>query len=64
EAWLLGPLREWAEDLLSPSHLAKHGVLDVKPVRKFWERYRRGGTTEDSRAWALLQFQSWMAARA
>lgn len=63
EAWLLGPLRAWAEDLLSPAQLERHGLLDVKRVRKFWERYKRGGTMEDMRAWAVLQFQSWMVTR-
>jgi asparagine synthase (glutamine-hydrolysing) len=63
EAWLLGPLREWAEDLLSPAQLHKHKLLDVARVRRFWERYVEGGTMQDARAWSVLQFQSWMAAR-
>ncbi len=63
ESWLLGPLREWAEDLLSPAQLSRHGLLDVARVRKFWARYQRGGTTEDARIWSLLQLQSWMDAR-
>jgi asparagine synthase (glutamine-hydrolysing) len=63
ESWLLGPLREWAEELLSPAALARHGLLDLPRVRQFWARYKRGGTTEDQRIWALLQLQSWMAAR-
>lgn len=63
ESWLLGPLREWAEDLLSPAQLSRHGLLDVGRVRKFWAHYQRGGTTEDARIWSLLQLQSWMDAR-
>lgn len=63
ETWLLGPLKGWAEDLLAPAQLARHGLLDVKVVRRFWDRYKRGGTMEDARAWSVLQFQSWMAAR-
>jgi asparagine synthase (glutamine-hydrolysing) len=63
EAWLLGPLRAWAEDLLSPSRLGRHGLLDVNRVRQFWEQYVQGGTMQDQRAWSVLQFQSWMAAR-
>lgn len=64
EAWLLGPLRGWAEELLSERELDKHGLLDVRRVRRFWEHYKQGGTMEDARAWAVLQFQSWMSARA
>ncbi|MGD9981247.1 MAG: asparagine synthase (glutamine-hydrolyzing) [Hyphomonadaceae bacterium] len=63
EAWLLGPLRQWAEDLLAPAELARHNLLDVKRVRKFWARYAQGGTGEDARIWAVLQLQGWMAAR-
>jgi asparagine synthase (glutamine-hydrolysing) len=64
EAWLFGPLREWAEDLLSPAQLSRHGLLDVRRVRAFWERYKRGGTMEEARIWAVLQLQNWMAVRA
>ncbi|MBX9745843.1 MAG: asparagine synthase (glutamine-hydrolyzing) [Hyphomonadaceae bacterium] len=63
KAWLLGPLRGWAEDLLSPAQLSRHGILNVARVRAFWERYKQGGSLDDQRAWAVLQFQSWMVAR-
>jgi len=63
EAWLIGPLREWAEDLMSPAELGRHGLLDVPRVRKFWDQYVQGGTLQDARVWSVLQFQSWMAAR-
>jgi|CXWL01.1.fsa_nt_gi asparagine synthase (glutamine-hydrolysing) len=63
ENWLLGPLRGWAEDLLSPQRLASHGLLDTQRVRDFWARYQRGGTMEEARLWSVLQLQSWMAAR-
>lgn len=63
ESWLLGPLRGWAEDLLSPAELSRHGLLDVQSVRRFWAHYQRAGTTEDARIWSLLQLQSWMSAR-
>ena len=64
ESWLIGPLREWAEDLLSPARLESHGLLDTQRVRDFWSRYQRGGTMEEARLWSVLQLQSWMAARA
>src|SRR5690606_26045531 len=63
EAWLRGPLRDWAEDLMSPEALRRHGLLDVPRVRRFWERYLQGGAMQDQRAWAILQFQSWYGAR-
>lgn len=62
EAWLLGPLRDWAEDLLAPERLS-YGLLDKQKVRAFWERYKKGGTMEEARIWAVLQLQAWRAAR-
>jgi hypothetical protein len=38
-------------------------MLDQRRVSAFWRRYSAGGTGEDARAWAVLQFQSWMVAR-
>ena len=63
ESWLLGPLRGWAEDLLSQEALSRHGLLNAQSVRRFWEYYKRGGAGDDARIWAVLQLQSWMAAR-
>lgn len=63
ESWLLGPLRGWVEDLLSPARLESHGFLDVSRVRDFWACYQRGGTLGEARLWSVLQLQSWMAAR-
>src|SRR5690606_39537233 len=37
--WLAGPLRGWAEDLLSPARLASEGLLDVGGVRDLWHRH-------------------------
>lgn len=63
EAWLLGPLRSWAEDLLSPERLKRQGLLDSRRVSAFWARYKVGGTLEGSRAWSVLMLQAWLEAR-
>jgi asparagine synthase (glutamine-hydrolysing) len=63
EAWLLGPLRSWADDLLSPARLQRQGLLDARSVASFWKRYKAGGTLEDFRAWSVLMLQAWLEAR-
>ena len=43
-AWLRGPLREWADDLLAPGVLRGDGFFEVASVRRIWERaFRRAG---------------------
>lgn len=55
--WLRGPLRAWAEDLLSPGELGRHG-LDPDVVRPLWDRYL-AGQRSDYRIWSVLMYQSW-----
>lgn len=63
EAWLRGPLKSWADDLLSPARLRRQGYLDDAKIAAFWKRYQAGGTLLDFRAWSVLMFQAWLDAR-
>ena len=57
-AWLRGPLRDWAEDLLSPARLAEGG-LDPAPIRAVWTRHLSGAVNEQYRLWAVLMHEAW-----
>jgi asparagine synthase (glutamine-hydrolysing) len=59
-AWLKGPLRPWAEDLLSPARMCKDGYLDVARVRATWADHLAGRGAHEYRLWALLMFQAWL----
>jgi len=39
---LRGPLRDWAEDLLSEALLNQAGLFHAKPVREKWQRHLAG----------------------
>lgn len=58
-AWLRGPLRTWAEELLGPSALRASGISAVEPVRRSLERHQRGAGNEEYRLWTVLQYQLW-----
>jgi asparagine synthase (glutamine-hydrolysing) len=60
-AWLRGPLRAWAEDLLAPAALARTG-LDAAPVRATWASFLRGRRL-DYRVWSVLMLQAWAEGR-
>ena len=59
DSWLRGPLRAWAEDLLSPTALERDGLLRSAPVREAWHALI-GGRNESAQAlWSVLLFQQW-----
>jgi asparagine synthase (glutamine-hydrolysing) len=57
--WLRGPLRGWAEDLLSPSKLAKEGLLDVGRVRALWHRHLSNRGQNATALWNILMLRAW-----
>lgn len=63
-AWLRGPLREWAEALLSEGDLSADGLLDPVPIRKVWAQHLSGRSDESAKLWTVLMFQAWRAAQA
>jgi len=59
--WLRGPLREWAEYLLSESCLRAHGFFQVEPIRKTWKEHLSGDRNWQYSLWDVLVFQDWYA---
>jgi asparagine synthase (glutamine-hydrolysing) len=63
-AWLRGPLRPWAEDLLAPSRLAGEGFLHSEPVQAMWTEHQAGRRDWEYHLWDVLMFQSWLESSA
>lgn len=57
--WLRGPLREWAEDLLSPSALATSGVIDVQKALNHWKYFLANDHASAELVWSIIMFQHW-----
>ena len=61
-AWLRGPLRSFAAELLAPSALRASGITGARAVRESFDRHQAGAAGEDYRLWTVLQYQLWFAA--
>jgi asparagine synthase (glutamine-hydrolysing) len=58
--WLRGPLRPWAEELLSPAAVAATGWLDPGAVSGLWARHLSGRDNLHHELWTALMLQDWM----
>ena len=61
-AWLRGPLRDWAEALLTRARLADSGLWNTSGVRKLWDAHQSGAVDAASPLWSVLMFEAWREA--
>jgi len=57
--WLRGPLRDWAEDLLSEARLKREGVFKPQRIRERWQDHLLGRRNRQASLWVALVFQAW-----
>jgi asparagine synthase (glutamine-hydrolysing) len=63
DAWLRGPLRDWAESLLAEDRLRREGYLEPGPIRAVWKAHLTGQASYGYRLWSVLMFQAWLQAQ-
>ena len=61
-AWLRGPLRPWAEELLASDRLAREGYLRPEPIRHLWDEHLSRRADWGYHLWDVLMFQAWLEA--
>jgi asparagine synthase (glutamine-hydrolysing) len=59
DAWIRGPLREWAEALLCPARLQNEGMFNSKAIRQIWDEHIGGIKNHNSLLWDILMYQAW-----
>ena len=61
-AWLRGPLRGLARDLLEPGRLRRQGIFEPGFVNVLLRRHLEGTANHRKELWSLLMFQLWSEA--
>jgi asparagine synthase (glutamine-hydrolysing) len=58
DAWLRGPLKGWADELLAPPALDGAGI-ELAPVRRRWVQHQSGRRNWGYALWTVLMYQAW-----
>lgn len=61
DKWLRGPLKDWANDLLSYERLSSQGLFNCDMITEKWEAHLKGENWSYP-LWNILMFQAWLIA--
>ncbi len=57
--WIKGPLKEWAETILSKENIEKYDFVNYEQVKKIWDIHISGKSDYGHRLWSILMLHSW-----
>jgi asparagine synthase (glutamine-hydrolysing) len=60
DSWLRGPLKPWAESLLSESKIRSGGYINYNVVKQKFDEHLSGKRNWQYMLWNVLMFQSWL----
>ena len=58
--WLQGPLKSWANDLLTSENLCAQTHLNKNKIEKIWHEHLESKYDHSNRLWSILMWQSWI----
>jgi len=58
-AWLRGPLKEWAGDLLAPDRIRSAAYFEPRAIERAWKEHVAGTRNWEEPLWAALMFEAW-----
>lgn len=64
DAWLRGPLKDWAADLLDAESMDRAGFIDPGPIQEKWAEHQSGRRNWEHFLWNVLMFEAWRRERA
>lgn len=59
-SWLRHELRDWAEELLTPTRLQREGFFDPRPIREAWVEHISERGNRQYELWDVLMFEAWL----
>jgi asparagine synthase (glutamine-hydrolysing) len=62
-AWLRGPLKPWAGDMLASRALAQSGLVDRSVVDAAWDEHQSGRRDRAPALWAVAMLAGWLEAQ-
>jgi len=59
-SWLRGPLRDWAESLMTEHKIKSEGFFVYEKIKRKWDEHTYGKRDWSEQIWAILMFQAWL----